>query len=79
MEIKCVVACINASGEHGVFPVIVTCSQDQYEEGKHYDAAEDEAAARGYEPRLVFDENDPGFCYFLNSIDWHAVETIVGL
>jgi hypothetical protein len=79
MEIKCVVAADNASGEHDVFPVIVTCSRDQYDEGKHYDAAENEAAAHGYEPRYVFDERDPGFRFFLNAIDWHGVETIIGL
>jgi hypothetical protein len=79
MEIKCVVAADNADGDHDIFPIVVVCTQAQYEEGKHYDAAEDEAEAHGYEPRYVFDEHDPGFRFFLNAIDWHGVETIVGL
>lgn len=78
MEIKCVVACINASGEPDVFPLFVTCTREEMEDGKHYAAAEDEAAAHGYEPRLVFDEQDTGFKYFTD-MDWPNVETIVGL
>ena len=57
--VKCVVACRNANGEPDFFPCTVNASQEQYDEGEHYDEAEQIAAEQGYEkPFLVYDEND---------------------
>jgi len=59
MEIKCVVACHNASGEPDLFFVKVACSQEEYDYGDHYEKAEDEATQQGYSGSMVvFDEND---------------------
>jgi hypothetical protein len=65
MEIKCVVACRNASGESDFFFCKVECSQNQYDVGDHYDIAEDAARDEGYDgPMVVFDENDgPDFLF----------------
>jgi hypothetical protein len=59
MLIKCVVACVNASGESDFYFCRVTCSPDEYDEGAHYEIAEDAASSEGYDgPMVVFDEND---------------------
>lgn len=59
MNIKCVVTCLNASGVPDLHPVLVTCTQEQYDEGEHYEHAKDNATLDGYENcGLVYDEND---------------------
>jgi hypothetical protein len=59
MIMKCVIACSNAQGEPDFAFVKVHCTQAQYDEGKHYLAAERWARADNYEaPFVVFDEND---------------------
>lgn len=38
----------------------VECSQEQYDDGEHYDIAKSAAKENGYdEPMVAFDENDP--------------------
>jgi hypothetical protein len=66
--ISCAVACCNASGEPELYFVRVQCTQDEYENGDHYDAACAAAEAAGYEgwrhkisEAWVCDENDPAF------------------
>ena len=65
MEFKCVVACHNASGEPDLYFVRVSCSEGEYDNGEHYERAEDAAYEKGYSaPMVVFDENDgPGFLF----------------
>ncbi len=59
MLVKCVVACHNAQGEPDLAFVKVRCTQAQYDEGQHYQAAELWAHQDNYEaPFVVFDEND---------------------
>lgn len=59
MEVKCVVACHNASGEPDLFFVKVECSEVDYDHGDHYEKAESAAYDEGYSgPMVVFDEND---------------------
>ena len=59
MDIKCVVACHNASGEPDLYFVKVSCSKDEYGNGEHYEKAEASAYQNGYEGSMVvFDEND---------------------
>lgn len=75
-EIKCIVAGINSNGEPDFFFVKVGGTAEQIEEGQHYDTAKDEAAEQGYEPALVFDENDPAGKAILNSFVWESASTI---
>lgn len=49
MQIRCVVACCNASGSPDFFPVKVTCDQNQYENGYHYDLAIEAARESNYQ------------------------------
>ncbi len=56
--IKCVVACQGMDGPDLV-PMKVEVPHCEYDHGKHYEVAEDEAEDLGYsKPMVVFDEND---------------------
>jgi len=58
MVIKCVVACMSSEGADFYF-CKVKCAQDDYDNGVHYEIAEDAAEQDGYErPMVTFDEND---------------------
>jgi hypothetical protein len=62
MIIKCLVACTNSNGEPELLHIPVECSQEEYDNGKHYEKAKAAAEDEGYEsPVWVADENDPGF------------------
>lgn len=59
MEVKCVVACHNMSGEPDLFFCKVDCIGQDYGNGVHYEKAEEYAQEQGYSgPMVVFDEND---------------------
>lgn len=65
MDIKCVVAATNAQGSPDFYPVVVEVTQEQYDEGEHYEIAMGLATDQGYEgDMVVFDENDgPAFLF----------------
>ena len=76
-ELKCVVAMCNANGSPDFHPVIVTCTEYQYECGDHYDAARNNANDCGFDVGigdLVYDENDDGFSHL--NFDWSIAQTI---
>lgn len=57
--VRCIVACTNSQGTPELVPVVVECTQAEYDEGDHYDAARDHVTENGYEGDfVVFDEND---------------------
>ncbi len=60
MNIRCVVACTNASGGPGFFGCEMNVTTAQYDNGDHYDLAIVRAKDADYEgPHfVVFDEND---------------------
>lgn len=59
MNVKCVVACHNASGEPDFYFCIIQCNESDYELGRHYDMVEVYAKEQGYEgPFVVYDENE---------------------
>jgi hypothetical protein len=59
MQLRCIVACHNASGAPDFYPCTVEVSLEQYDEGEHYERAEEKARDSGYEgPMLAYDEND---------------------
>lgn len=70
MTIKCIVAAVNASGEPDFFFCKVECSKEQYDNGEHYEAAEELAEEEGYEPKLAYDERDPAGRAMLELLDW---------
>jgi hypothetical protein len=49
----------------------VSCTVDQYEQGRHYRAAEACADTHGYtDVAQVIDENDPAWMFFRSDITW---------
>ena len=77
MKIKCVVAVTNSNGSPDFHPVIVECTETEFCEGWHYDAAKDDAADKGFEPYLVYDEQEIPFNEkFMELFDWNEVTTI---
>lgn len=73
---KCIVAATNANGEPDFYFVMVESTQEQYDNGDHYEAAKEKAKKEGYEPRLVFDQNDEGGKAILEVFDWRLASTI---
>jgi len=65
MQIRCIVACRNASGTPDFYPCTVEVSQEQYDLGEHYDLAEKQAAEAGYDGiTLTYDEHEgPDFLF----------------
>lgn len=58
MIVKCVVAAMTSNGPDFFF-CKVRCAQDDYDNGLHYEIAEDAAGNDGYErPMVAYDEND---------------------
>jgi hypothetical protein len=60
METKVVVASFNASGEPDFYFCKIECTEQQYNNGEHYERAEKAASENGYEgPMVAFDQKDP--------------------
>lgn len=76
MKLKCSVACLNGNGEPDLFFVTVECSEEQYNDGKHYEAANSHALDSGYEPMLAYDENDPAGSALAELAIWESMDTI---
>jgi hypothetical protein len=58
-NIKMFVSCRNANGSADMFVCVVEVTQDQFDNGEHYDLACDQAEQNGYEqPFLCYDENE---------------------
>jgi hypothetical protein len=75
MIIKCVVACMSTEGADFYF-CRVKCAQDDYDNGVHYEIAEDAAGQDGYErPMVTFDEND-GPEWLFEHFVWASAETV---
>lgn len=76
LELKMVVAATNANGEPDLFFCKVICSEEQYQEGRHYDAAKRKAEQEGYEGQMVaFDERDPPKRLF-DLFVWNSAEVV---
>ena len=75
MIIKCVVAAMTSNGPDFFF-CKVKCAQDAYDNGVHYEIAEDAAAQDGYErPMVSFDEND-GPAWLFERFVWASASTV---
>lgn len=64
MKIQVGVMSEDANGAPDVTFHTIECSQEQYDNGDHYDMAKDLAEEDGYEPKIAFDENDPAWRAF---------------
>lgn len=78
--IQVAVGARNASGQPELVKVIVSCTQQQIDDGDHYDLASDQVSGEGYEvTNFVFDEKDPAWLQMTQrsaSGDDHLAEQI---
>lgn len=76
MIINCVVASFNASGAPDFYFCKVECAECDYDNGVHYELAEDAARGEGYAgPMVSFDEND-GPDWLFEHFVWDSASTI---
>jgi len=79
--IKCAVFSINSNGEPDIFFCKVKCSQEQYDNGEHYEKAKELAEENSYDPVLACDENDPAGAvmqlFVWDSIPEHQVIEVI--
>lgn len=61
MKIDVIVLCTNSEGEPELFRANVDVTQDQYDDGDHYDIAGSHAEDMGYEVIGAFDEKDRAY------------------
>lgn len=78
LTVKCVTAATQAGGGSGFHHCIVRCTQGQYNNGEHYEAAQFQASEDGYEEEsdmVTFDEND-GPDWLFAKFNWEAEKSI---
>lgn len=75
--IKCVVACVNSNGEPDFFFVKISGTEEQINDGNHYEKAKTFCDSEGYESFLAYDENDCCFqTCFENSFAWESASIV---
>lgn len=73
ITVKCIVAGINASGEPDLFFTKIICrTQNQIDEGEHYERAVKAANDEGYEAKLAYDEFDSAGKAMLPLFVWES-------
>lgn len=59
MNIKVAVACSDSAGTPSFFITTVAVTQEEYDDGFHYELAQDDAIEEGFEsPFVCFDESE---------------------
>ncbi len=76
MIVRCMVAAINPNGDADFYFVKVDCTEEQYDLGEHYDAAENQAIKEYYEPKLTFDEFESAGKAIVEHFEWDTATTI---
>lgn len=71
-NVKILVCCKNSNGNPDVVPVIVSCTQEEIDNGRHYDCASELVQEQGWEtPAVCYDQFDPMFKIFkVEELDW---------
>lgn len=69
---KLCVSAINANGEPDLYFCRVRCTDTQYDEGLHYEAAKDLATNNGYEPALAYDDTDSAGRALADLFQWET-------
>lgn len=75
MKVKCVVGCHDHDGPNFYF-AIVDCSQEQYDNGEHYEAAEG-IIRENYDvdgPFWVADEHDHRVGFLFEHFEWDTAD-----
>lgn len=76
LQLKMIVACIDASGKPELHSCEVTVTKEEYDQGKHYDMAVENAEFNSYEgPMIAFDPVDLGKGKKLQDLsDWFVID-----
>jgi hypothetical protein len=74
--IRCIVAAVDSNGSPDFYFVKVSATQEQYDNGDHYDRAKEAAEDNGYEPRLAYDEHDAAGRAMLAQFEWDTASTV---
>jgi len=57
--IRCIIACTNSNGEPELAHTTVNCTEEEIENGEHYDVAKEQVEDQGYEnPCWATDEDN---------------------
>ena len=75
-QYKCIVACINSNGEPDLYFCIVECTEEQYNNGEHYDRANGQCDEDGYDSLLAYDENDSAGKAMLPLFEWDSASIL---
>jgi hypothetical protein len=81
MKIDTWVLARDASGAPDIVPVRLDCSEQDMQDGRHYEVAMTRAAELGYEPMGAFDERDPAgtkMLRLMNFEGWRKQERVPG-
>jgi hypothetical protein len=70
ITIRCVVAGLNSNGSPDFYFVRVRLTEEEYNEGAHYEAAKNDAEENGYEAYLAYDERDVAGAKLIDLFDW---------
>jgi hypothetical protein len=75
-KVKVAVGCTGHNGPD-LFFVVVDCTQEQYDNGEHYEAAQGIVMENNYVggPYWCVDENDPAKAVLTLCADWNQAET----
>ena len=76
MIMPCFVAAINSNGEPSFYFVKIDCTQEQFDNGNHYDAAMQKARDEGYEPHLAYDAVDAAGKAAMKLFEWHTADIV---
>lgn len=69
--VKVVVLCTNSNGSPEFHTCAIECSQEDVDNGSHYDRAKENASWNGFqEPMMAFDANDEAAKQFLSIYGW---------
>lgn len=81
MKIDAWVLARDSNGAPDIVPVRLECTEQEVQEGLHYEQAQTRAAELGYEPMGVFDERDPAgtkLLRLMNFEGWRPQERVPG-
>ena len=76
-DVKCVVAGVNAQGVADFWFVIVRCTEEDFDLGRHYDAAQAFAEDNDFEAKLTYDEVEAQAA-FMDLFIWESA-SVVGI
>jgi len=76
MIVRCVVAAVNSNGEPDLYFVKVVCTQEQFDNGAHYEAALQSAEDEGFDPALAYDEQDYAGDRMMGLFVWSSATSV---